>query len=67
MQATVFMTRTVGLSPLPHIRALELHAAAVLLITSFAKPEIAYAPIRRPNSDRTSAYEVEPCTQVAPP
>ncbi|GKU12061.1 unnamed protein product, partial [Fusarium langsethiae] len=51
------MTRTVDLSPFPHIRTPELQAAAVLLSTSFAKPEIAYAPIRRPNSDRTSAYE----------
>jgi hypothetical protein len=67
MQVTVLMTRTVDLSPLSHVRDLELQAAAVLVSTSFAKPEIVYAPIRRPNSDRTSAYEVEPCTQVAPP
>jgi hypothetical protein len=67
MQGTVLMARTVDLSPLPSIRDPELQAAAVLLSTSFAKPEIAYAPISRPNSDRISTYEVEPCTQMTPP
>jgi hypothetical protein len=67
MQATVLIIRTVDLSPLPQIRNPELQVAAVLLSTLFAKPEIAYAPVRRPNSDRTSAHEVEPCTWMAPP
>jgi hypothetical protein len=67
MQAIVLVVHNVSLSPLPQIRDPELQAAAVLVSTLFAKPEIAYAPIRRRISDRTSAYAVAPCTQMAPP
>lgn len=67
MQATVLMTRTVNLSPLPQTRDPGLQAAAVLINTSFARPEIAYVPVRRPISDKTSPHVVERCTQMAHP
>jgi hypothetical protein len=47
------MTRTVKLSPLPQIRALDVQAAAVPLTTLFAQPKLAYAPTSRPISDKS--------------